>query len=91
MRTAEQLGVPALLSQALSMWLNLGFLYGVGVDNVALETALQGQDTQGTAYVSTRADATAAVLAAWTGRLVEGRAGMRAVQPYAPSGVARPT
>ena len=81
-RTAEQMGVPALHSQALALWLNIGFLHGLGVDQAAREMALQGQDPQSTASASTRADAIAALLAAWTGSLEDGRDGMRAVQRH---------
>lgn len=81
-RTAEEIGVPSLHSQALALWLSMGFLHGLGVDQAALNTALKAQDPQSTGSVSTRADAIAAVLAAWTGSLEEGRDGMRAVQQH---------
>lgn len=78
-RSAECLGAPALHSQALAVCLILGFLHGQGVDQTALQTALQCQDAQSAGFVGTRADAIAAVLAAWQGRLEEGRAGIGAV------------
>ena len=81
-RTAEQIGVPALHSQALALWLNIGFLRGLGVDHAALQTALQDQDPRSTGSVTIRADAIAAVLAAWTGSPQEGRDGMRAMQQH---------
>ena len=78
-RTAERLGLPALHSQALAIWLMLRFLHQGHLDQTALQTALQYQDAQSTGFVGARADATAALLAAWQGRLQEGRAGVDAL------------
>lgn len=78
-QTAERLGGPALHSQALAIWLILRFLHGRDADRTALQTALHCQDARNAGFVGTRADAIAAVLAAWQGRLEEGRAGIAAV------------
>lgn len=77
---AEQLGVPGLRSQALSIWVAGKFVWGLGVDRPALETALQLEDPHGGATTWFRASAVQAMICAYTGDLDRADAQMRALQ-----------
>lgn len=77
---AKQLGVPGLHSQALSIWVAGKFLQGLGVDQEALQTALELEDPDGGATTWFRASAVQAMMNAYTGDLVRARTQMRAVQ-----------
>ncbi len=66
---AEQLGVPALHSQALAIQATVDFLYGLGVDPSALQLALDSEDPAGGAAATFQASAVAAVIAGWSGEL----------------------
>ena len=70
---ADALNVPALRSQALAMWVNVSFMYGLGIDQPALQTALELEDPSSGAHVTYQASAIDAVLSAWTGRLEQAR------------------
>ncbi|OBK93006.1 hypothetical protein A5645_21885 [Mycobacterium asiaticum] len=77
---AKQLGVAGLHSQALSIWVAGKFLQGLGVDQEALQTALELEDPQGGATTWFRASAVQAMMNAYSGDLVRARTQMRAVQ-----------
>jgi len=76
---ANQLGIPGLRSQALSIWIVGKFLRGLGIDRQALRTALELEDPQGGASTWFRASAVEAMLNAYAGDLVRARRQMRAV------------
>lgn len=66
---AEKLGVPALLSQALSMRSMMAFLVGDGVDDEILHRALQLEDADANIPMSLRPSAHFAVLRSMVGDL----------------------
>ncbi|MET0702002.1 MAG: LuxR C-terminal-related transcriptional regulator, partial [Mycobacterium sp.] len=68
---ADELNVPALRSHALTMWVNVSFMYGLGVDQRSLDTAIELEDPDSGAHVTYRARAIDAVICSWTGRLEE--------------------
>ncbi|OBA82119.1 hypothetical protein A9W99_12005 [Mycobacterium sp. 1164966.3] len=70
---AEQLGVPALTSQALAYWSFVSFSHGAGLDHAALRRALELEDRDVDAPIYFRASLVNAMILAWTGRLDEGR------------------
>ena len=76
---ADQTGDPSLRSQARAMWVNLCFMYGLGLDREALDLAL---DLQGdnAVHVNMQADAIKAVTDSWQGDLVLADAGFQAVR-----------
>ncbi|MEH3138859.1 MAG: LuxR C-terminal-related transcriptional regulator [Mycobacterium kyogaense] len=67
---ADGIGEAAAKSQARSAWVMMSFVYGEGLDTAALQEAiaLQG-DGRSAPFVSMRADAVAAVINSWTGKL----------------------
>lgn len=77
---AEELGQPALLSQALSIRVQLGFMRGEGVDQAVLSRALELEDPDADVPPPFRATVVDALLKGWTGRLDEARASMRSIQ-----------
>lgn len=77
---ADQLGVAGLRSQALSMWVLGKFVSGQGVDQFALQAALELEDPQGGATTYFQASAVQAMISAYTGDLERARIQMRAVQ-----------
>jgi DNA-binding CsgD family transcriptional regulator/KaiC/GvpD/RAD55 family RecA-like ATPase len=77
---ADQLGVPGLRSQALSIWVAGRFVWGLGVDRTALKTALQLEDPHGGATTWFRASAVEAMISAYTGDLDRADTQMRALQ-----------
>lgn len=66
---AEELGIDGFRSQALAMWVNVSFMYGLGLDRRAMQTALDLEDPASGAAGAFQASAVAAVIAAWTGEL----------------------
>ena len=77
---AEELGVPALLSQALAWWVNVSFLYGPGLDESGLRRSLDLEDHDIDVPISFRASVIYGLILAWTGRLEEGNTWMLAVR-----------
>jgi hypothetical protein len=78
---ADQLDNADLRSQALALWVHVGFMHGLGTDEQALATALTLENHDGTAPATLRARAVAAVNRAWRGDLHQARielAGFRA-------------
>src|ERR1700754_4570328 len=69
-----------LRSQALSIWVAGTFVWGHGVDQHALATALELEDPNGGATPFFQASAVEAMISAYTGELDRARAQMRAVQ-----------
>jgi DNA-binding CsgD family transcriptional regulator len=67
--TAEQLGHPHLLSQALSMRVIIRFQRGRGLDAPNLQRALQLEDCKAPTPVTLRPSMQNVLLMAWTGRL----------------------
>jgi DNA-binding CsgD family transcriptional regulator len=77
---AERLGLDGFRSQALAMWANVSFMYGLGLDRQAMTTALDLEDPASEAAATYQASAIAAVIAAWTGELVSARDQIQGVQ-----------
>ena len=77
---ADQLGVPDLRSQALSIWVAGKFAYGLGVDHQALQIALELEDPRGGATTWFRASAVDAMISAYTGDLERARSQMLVLQ-----------
>lgn len=77
---ADQLGVPGLRSQALAIWVVGKFVAGRGVDQEALQTAVELEDPHGGASTFFRARATQAMISAYIGHLELAAEQMRAVQ-----------
>ena len=77
---ADQLGIPNLRSQALSIWVVGKFIAGQGVDHEALQTALDLEDPYGGATTFFQASAVEAMISAYTGDLERAWLQMRAVQ-----------
>lgn len=65
---AEALGVDALRSQALAMWVTVSFLFGLGFDEQALRTALTLENPRGDEHLTYLASAVEAVTMSWRGR-----------------------
>lgn len=77
---AEELDVPALTSQVLAMWVTVALMCGQGVDEPRLQRALGLEDPDVDVPIPFRASAVNGLALAWTGRLDEARAQMRAVR-----------
>lgn len=77
---AEQLGIPALHSQALTTQAIVRFMHGLGVDEAALELARDLEDPASSAAVGYHASAAAPVIRSWTGDLDEAQKQIGAVQ-----------
>lgn len=73
---ADETGIPALRSQALSLWVHVSFMYGLGTDTEALQAALDIEDLESTAPATIQPTAVYALNCAWTGRLDDARAAM---------------
>lgn len=65
---AETVGVDALRSEALTMWVNISCLYGLGFDEQALRIALKLEDPRSESHLTYRASAVEAVTTSWRGR-----------------------
>lgn len=68
---ADGHGMPNLLSQALGMQVTLRFMAGEGLDQVALDRALELEDHRSGVPIAIRATVQSALLASWSGRFVE--------------------
>ncbi|MFB1294237.1 AAA family ATPase [Mycobacterium sp. pW049] len=68
---AERAGVDALTSQALAIWVHVSAQAGLGFDEVALQRAIDLQDPDGYVPIPFSANATRALMLAFTGRLDE--------------------
>lgn len=68
---AEHTGQPQLISQALTVWAMTRFLHGHGVEQEALERALELEDLNAEVPLNFRAHAAAGMLQGWTGQLDE--------------------
>ncbi|MBW0017843.1 MAG: protein kinase [Mycobacterium sp.] len=77
---AEELGVAALTSQALTNWVHASFQHGPGLDEDALRRALELEDRDIDVPVTFRASVVNALILAGVGRLDEGHAEMEAVR-----------
>lgn len=66
---ANRLDIPHLRSRALSAWVAVGFVHGLGVDRSALDTAVELEDPHGDATTWYQASAVQAIISAWTGDL----------------------
>lgn len=66
---AEEIGDPDLRSQACAMWVDVSFLYGLGVDEEALQTALDLEQPDTGASAPFQATAVAFAIAGRTGDL----------------------
>lgn len=78
--TAEQLGNPGLISQALAVRVMLGFLRGDGVDEASMQLALELDDPTLFAPIALRPTLINALLLDWTGQLERAYSEMRAIQ-----------
>jgi len=78
-KLADELGVPGLRSQALSIWVLGRFVWGLGVDRQALRTAVELEDPHGGATTYFQARGVEAMISAYTGDLERADAQMRAV------------
>lgn len=76
---ADGLGLPALTSQALAMWVRASFTYGQGFDEHDLRRALELEDLDIDVPIPFRASAINALVLGCTGRLDEARTQMRAI------------
>lgn len=70
-QTAERTGVPALISRALAMWVHVSFQAGHGLDEAALQRAVELEDRDDNTAIPFRASATRGLILAMTGRLEE--------------------
>ncbi|MDG4665691.1 LuxR family transcriptional regulator [Mycobacterium sp. 236(2023)] len=77
---AESVGMPSVTSQALAMWVHTLFIHGHGVDDAALDRALELEAGDDDVAIPFRASAVNALILAWTGRLDEAAARMLAVR-----------
>jgi DNA-binding CsgD family transcriptional regulator len=77
---ADQLGVPSLQSQALSLWVAGTFIAGWGVDQRALQLALETEDPHSGATTFFRASAVEAMISAYIGDLDLARVQMLAAR-----------
>ncbi|OBI05650.1 hypothetical protein A5715_02215 [Mycolicibacter heraklionensis] len=77
---ADQLGVPNLRSQALSIMVFAKFAHGLGEDSEALRLALELEDPHGGASTWFRASGLAAMMPAYRGDLDQSLTRMRALQ-----------
>ena len=80
MRCADDIGDPALRSQARAIYLNISVLFGMGVDRALLQDALSWQGDADPVSSSLRADAVAALIDGWVGELDRAEQGMRRVK-----------
>lgn len=77
---AELPGIPpSVTSQALAMWVHTSFMHGFGIDDAALERALELEDDTDDVAIPFKPSAVNALILAWTGRLDEAAVQMRDV------------
>ncbi len=77
---AEQLGVPALTSQALTNWVFVNFQHGTGLDEAALRRAVELEDRDIDVPIYFRASVIDALVLAWIGQLQEAYDRMQALR-----------
>ncbi|WP_188108921.1 helix-turn-helix transcriptional regulator [Mycolicibacter arupensis] len=77
---AEQLHVDAFRSQALAIQAVVRFVYGLGVDRQALQTAIDLEVPGGTIVVTFQASAVAAIIAGWRGELDAARERLQVIR-----------
>lgn len=77
---AEELGIPPLTSQVLSMWVMVGCICGNGVDERSRQRSLELEDRDLNAPIVFRAHANNAQLLAWQGDLDGAKAQMAEVR-----------
>ena len=77
---AENVGIPAVLSKALAMWVHASFHYGHGVDEESLQRALELEDHNDDVPIPFSASGVHALIRGWTGRLDEARSHIRDVR-----------
>lgn len=73
-KLTDDLGLPALSSQACTMWVMVNYVSGHGVDEPRLERALELEERNADSPEPFDASTVAALMLAWTGRLDEARA-----------------
>ncbi|OBI05066.1 hypothetical protein A5715_03980, partial [Mycolicibacter heraklionensis] len=76
---AEQLQIDALRSQALAIQAVVRFIYGLGVDQRALQTAIDLEGSSGNNVVTFQATTVAGIIAGWRGELDAARAQLHIV------------
>lgn len=69
---AERAGIPALMSQALAMWVHVSCQAGYGLNEELLQRAVELEDADDNTPIPFRASATRGLMLAVTGRLAEG-------------------
>jgi DNA-binding CsgD family transcriptional regulator len=79
-RCADELGDPALRSQARAVYLNISVMRGTGLDDQMLQDALVWQGDANPVSANMRADAVASLIAAWFGELEYAERGMRTLK-----------
>ncbi|HEY7262419.1 MAG TPA: LuxR C-terminal-related transcriptional regulator [Trebonia sp.] len=77
---AEQLGDPCLLARTLAASVMIRFLSGQGLDEPALQRALDLEDPDAPGPVMLRPALIAGLLLAWTGRLDQARDGLLSIR-----------
>jgi DNA-binding CsgD family transcriptional regulator len=68
-RHAQEIGSAGLISQALAMYVNTQFQYGLGVDEESMRRALELEDVSVDSPIPFCASAVRALVNAWTGQL----------------------
>jgi DNA-binding CsgD family transcriptional regulator len=79
-RCADELGHPALRSQARAVYLNISVMRGTGLDHQMLKDALAWQGDANPVSANMRADAVASLIAGWFGELDRAEHGMRTLK-----------
>ncbi|WP_409436591.1 helix-turn-helix transcriptional regulator [Mycobacterium sp. SMC-14] len=77
---ADQLGVPGLRSQALTIQAVVRFWHGLGLDPSALQLALDLEDPAGGPAATYRASTVAPVICSWTGGQEEASSQIRVIR-----------
>ncbi|MDQ1731960.1 MAG: hypothetical protein QOK10_2119, partial [Pseudonocardiales bacterium] len=77
---AEQTSIPVITSSALSNWVLVSFICGLGFDEPSMKRALELENFTTETAISCRASAVNAVVLTWTGRLEEAAVQMEAVR-----------
>lgn len=77
---ADQLGVPGLRSQALTIQALVRFWHGLGPDPSAMQLALDLEDPDGGPAATYRAGTVAPVIRSWTGELNDAPSQIRAIR-----------
>ncbi|MCW2628138.1 MAG: transcriptional regulator, luxR family [Mycobacterium sp.] len=77
--SSDELGVLALRSRVLALWVTVSFMCGRGLDEASLYRALELEDPDDDAPIAFRASANSALLLAYTGSLDKALTQMQAV------------